>query len=80
MTITPEREAELLSKVPTGLLIDGVWRDASDGGTFDVQDPATGKVIATLASATSQDALAALDAAAGVQAEWALTAPRQRAE
>ncbi|WP_149958052.1 aldehyde dehydrogenase family protein, partial [Zafaria cholistanensis] len=80
MTITPEREAELLSKVPAGLLIDGVWRDASDGGTFDVQDPATGKVIATLASATSEDALAALDAAAGVQASWALSAPRVRAE
>jgi succinate-semialdehyde dehydrogenase/glutarate-semialdehyde dehydrogenase len=80
MTITPEREAELLASVPTGLLINGAWRDASDGGTFDVHDPATGQVLATLASATSEDALAALDAADAAQAGWARTAPRERAE
>ncbi|GAA4373867.1 NAD-dependent succinate-semialdehyde dehydrogenase [Paeniglutamicibacter cryotolerans] len=80
MTISPEREAALLASVPTGLLIDGQWRDASDGGTFDVHDPATGKLLATLASATSEDAMAALDAASAVQAKWALTAPRTRAE
>ena len=78
--ISPEREAALLASVPTGLLIDGQWRDASDGGTFDVHDPATGEVLATLASATSEDALAALDAADKVQASWARTAPRERAE
>ncbi|GHD09727.1 NAD-dependent succinate-semialdehyde dehydrogenase [Zhihengliuella salsuginis] len=78
MTITPEREAELLASVPTGLLIGGEWRDASDGATFDVHDPATGKVLATLASATSEDALAALDAADAAQAEWALTPARER--
>ena len=66
--ITPEREAALLASVPTGLLIGGQWRDASDGGTFDVHDPATGEVLATLASATSEDALAALDAADAAQA------------
>ncbi len=80
MTITPEREAELLASVPTGLLINGEWRDASDGGTFDVHDPATGKVLATLASATSEDAMAALDAADAAQAAWARTPARERAE
>ena len=40
--ISPEREAALLAAVPTGLLIGGQWRAASDGGTFDVHDPATG--------------------------------------
>ncbi|MFC9333187.1 NAD-dependent succinate-semialdehyde dehydrogenase [Arthrobacter sp. NPDC057009] len=75
-----ELESSLLASVPTGLLIGGQWRDASDGGTFDVEDPATGKVLATLASATSEDALSALDAADGVQAAWARTAPRERAE
>ena len=80
MADTAAREAELLAKVPTGLLINGEWRDASDGGTFDVIDPATGDVLATLASATSEDALAALDAADKVQASWARTAPRERAE
>ena len=78
--VTPEREAALVASVPTGLLIGGQWRDASDGGTFDVHDPATGEVLATLASATSEDAVAALDAADKVQASWARTAPRERAE
>ncbi|KAA0977529.1 NAD-dependent succinate-semialdehyde dehydrogenase [Paeniglutamicibacter gangotriensis] len=80
MTITHTRESELLASVPTGLLINGQWRDASDGGTFDVLDPATGQKLATLASATSEDAMAALDAADAVQKTWALTAPRERAE
>src|SRR5215216_1707183 len=78
--VSPKREASLLASVPTGLLIGGQWREASDGGTFDVHDPATGKVLATLASATSEDAVAALDAADKVQASWARTAPRVRAE
>jgi succinate-semialdehyde dehydrogenase/glutarate-semialdehyde dehydrogenase len=78
--ISPEREAALLALLPTGLLIGGKWVDASDGGTFQVHDPATGQVLATLASATSEDAIAALDAADAAQASWARTAPRARAE
>ncbi len=80
MTNTTGREAELLASVPTGLLINGEWRDSSDGKTLDVHDPATGKVLATIASGTSEDAVAALDAACAAQASWARTAPRVRAE
>src|SRR6476659_4411664 len=79
-TFTIDRETSLLATVPTGLLIGGQWREASDGGTFDVHDPATGSVLATLASATSDDAVAALDAADAAQSSWARTAPRERAE
>ncbi len=64
----------------TGLLIAGEWRDASDGGTFEVHNPATGEVICAVASATSEDAQAAMDAAAGAQEAWARTKPRDRAE
>ncbi|MEE9096547.1 aldehyde dehydrogenase family protein, partial [Pseudarthrobacter phenanthrenivorans] len=78
--VSADRESSLLASVPTGLLIDGEWVGASDGGTFDVHDPATGEVLATLASATSADAVAALDAADAAQASWARTAPRTRAE
>ena len=53
---------------------------ASDGGRFDVLDPATGDVIATVADGTVEDAIAAVDAADGRRAGWAATAPRQRAE
>ncbi|MFC7404613.1 NAD-dependent succinate-semialdehyde dehydrogenase [Georgenia alba] len=70
----------VLSTVPTGLLIGGQWRDASGGGTFEVLDPATGEVLTSVADATPEDGMAALDAAAAAQAEWAATAPRTRAE
>ena len=72
--------ASILAQVPTGLLINGEWRDSSDGATFDVENPATEEHLATLASATSEDALAALDAASAVQDEWARTSPRSRSE
>jgi succinate-semialdehyde dehydrogenase/glutarate-semialdehyde dehydrogenase len=80
MSFTAQDEARVLASVPKGLLIDGVWRDSSDGSTLDVTDPATGQVIATIASATAEDGLAALDAADRAQAAWAKTAPRYRAE
>ncbi len=75
-----ERVSALLAATPTGLLIDGVWREASDGGTFEVENPATGQVIATMASATRADAAAAMDAAANAQQSWARTPARERAE
>ncbi|MDQ6739248.1 MAG: NAD-dependent succinate-semialdehyde dehydrogenase [Actinomycetota bacterium] len=80
MTITVDREANLLASVPTGLLINGQWRQASGGKTLDVHDPDTGKVLASIADGTGEDALAALDAASAAQAGWARTAPRVRAE
>ncbi|WP_240630169.1 NAD-dependent succinate-semialdehyde dehydrogenase [Specibacter cremeus] len=80
MTITATREAELLASVPTGLLINGQWRDSSTGKTLDVHDPATGRVLASIADGGTEDALAALDAASAAQAGWARTAPRVRAE
>jgi succinate-semialdehyde dehydrogenase/glutarate-semialdehyde dehydrogenase len=66
--------------VPKGIYIDGKWKDASDGKTIDVIDPATGKVLATIADASAEDGMAAMDAADRAQAEWAKTAPRYRAE
>lgn len=71
---------QLLSDLPTGLLIDGQWRESSDGGTFGVENPATGEAIATLASATVHDAGAALDAACAAQEDWARTSARERSE
>ena len=42
-----DSEKSLLARVPTGLFIDGKWRDASDGRTIDVEDPSTGETLAT---------------------------------
>ncbi|WP_188521765.1 NAD-dependent succinate-semialdehyde dehydrogenase [Isoptericola cucumis] len=75
-----DRVSAVLSSVPTGLLIDGAWRDASDGGTFAVENPATEEVLAHVASGTADDARAAMDAAAGAQESWAATPARERAE
>ncbi|MEN0102444.1 MAG: NAD-dependent succinate-semialdehyde dehydrogenase [Curtobacterium sp.] len=71
---------DLLSRIPTGLFIDGMWQDASDGSTFAVHDPATGDVLVEVSSATAADGLRALDAADRARADWAATPPRQRAE
>ncbi|MEP7161816.1 MAG: NAD-dependent succinate-semialdehyde dehydrogenase [Dermatophilaceae bacterium] len=72
--------ADLLRDVPTQLLLDGGWRAGSDGGVFDVTNPATGESLAVVASATVDDAEAAVAAAARAQAGWAATAPRERGE
>src|SRR6201990_3079648 len=70
----------LLANVPTDLWIGGKWRKASDGGRFDVTDPATEKTIASVASATVDDAIAAVDAAQAAFEGWAGRQPRERAE
>ena len=57
------RYDNLLANVPTDLWIGGKWRKSSDGGRFDVLDPATETKIASVASATIEDAKAAVDAA-----------------
>ncbi|MBX3092844.1 MAG: aldehyde dehydrogenase family protein, partial [Cryobacterium sp.] len=72
------REATLLASVPDKLFIAGKWVAATGGGTLDVQDPATGAVIRTIADATAEDAQKAMDAAAETQDSWAATAPRER--
>jgi succinate-semialdehyde dehydrogenase/glutarate-semialdehyde dehydrogenase len=63
-----------------GLFIAGKWREANGGQRFDVLDPADGSVLTDVADGDVHDAVAALDAAVAVQAEWAATAPRERGE
>jgi succinate-semialdehyde dehydrogenase/glutarate-semialdehyde dehydrogenase len=70
----------LLANVPTDLWIGGKWRKASDNQRFDVIDPATEKKVASVASATVEDAIAAVDAASGAFAGWAARKPRERGE
>jgi succinate-semialdehyde dehydrogenase/glutarate-semialdehyde dehydrogenase len=65
---------------PTQLLLAGHWVDASDHLTFEVDDPATGEVIAEVANGSVEDGLAAVTAASEALPGWAATAPRQRAE
>jgi succinate-semialdehyde dehydrogenase/glutarate-semialdehyde dehydrogenase len=55
---------------PNQLFISGDWRDASDAATFEVVDPATERVVDRVASATSADVDAALNAALLGFEEW----------
>ena len=71
---------DILKGVPTQLYIGGQWRDASDGASFAVENPATGETLATVASGTVEDAIAAVDAAQAAFADWAGRSPRERGE
>ena len=64
----------------TDLYINGQWRPGAAGARFDVHNPATEDVIASVASAEIADADAALDAAQAAMADWAARTPRARSE
>ena len=64
----------------TDLYINGEWREGADKVRFDVLNPATEKVLASVASAEIADADAALDAAEAAMKDWAARTPRQRSE
>src|SRR5947207_5373504 len=73
-------EQQVVDSVPNQLYIGGEWRDGSEGGTIEVEDPATQEVLCEIADATEEDAVAALAAAHEKQKEWQHTAPRDRGE
>src|ERR1700749_336911 len=70
----------MLGVVETELFIGGKWVPASSGKRFDVRDPATGDVLATVADGTEADAIAGVDAAAAAGPAWAKPPPRVRGE
>lgn len=78
MTETAERA--VVDGVEKRLFIGGGWRDATGGGTLTVEDPSTAEPLAEVADATPDDAMAALGAAHGMQAEWRNYPPRERGE
>ena len=61
-----DSELKLLPDLSKALYIDGVWRASESGETFKVENPATGKVLAEVSSASAKDAKTALDAAVKV--------------
>ena len=75
-----EFSLDQIADLPLDLFVGGRTRAASDGGRFDVADPATGRVLTSVADGTVEDAIAAVDAADSAAAAWAATAPRARAE
>src|SRR5919112_1637616 len=77
---TQTSERTVIDNVKKQLFIGGEWRDAKEGGTLAVEDPATGESLCEVADAQPEDSLAALDAAVEAQADWAKHPPRQRGE
>ena len=73
-------EFTLLETLPSGLLIDGQWREGSDDARFAVHDPSTGEVLTHVTDAGPADGEAALTAAVAAQSGWAPTPPRERGE
>ncbi len=64
----------------TNLYIGGEWRESSDNQPIEVLDPSTGDAIASVASASAEDATAAVDAAYEAGARFAATTPQERSE
>lgn len=62
----------------TKLLIDGAWREAAEGRTIPVLDPATEEQIGTVAHATKPDLDAALAAAGKGFSTWSKTSAFER--
>ncbi|MDR1320917.1 MAG: aldehyde dehydrogenase family protein [Gracilibacteraceae bacterium] len=60
------------------LFIDGKWRDASDGKTFESYCPANGERLATCAEATKDDVDAAVAAAWKAWPAWKAVSPAER--
>ncbi len=78
--MTPSLPPTVAAHVPTEILVDGAWRPARSGRTFEVADPATTETLFDVADGGEQDALDALTAADAAFPAWRAVAPRQRAE
>ena len=72
--------ADLVANLGTGIHVDGRWQDAASGATFEVHNPATGELVATVADGGPDDAAAAIEAAGRTQASWGAVPARERAE
>ena len=62
----------------SALFVAGRWTAAPS--TFEVDDPATGAVIASVSNGTTAEAVAAVDAAHDAFDGWRRTPPRERSE
>lgn len=66
--------------IPTGLLIGESWRASTSGKRYEIEDPSTGEPFTSVADATVEDGIAAVDAAMSAAAAWAAQSPRSRSE
>jgi len=62
----------------TGAYVDGEWRGAASGETYEVTDPATGETLAAVPAMDETDTRAAIDAAAEAFPGWAARTAAER--
>jgi len=78
MGVGSEVISRVLNAVPNELLIGGKW--VATEQTLDVEDPSTGEVLTSVADASTEEGIAALDAAVEASEGWEQTDPRERGE
>src|SRR5881396_374409 len=62
------------------MIIAGEHRDASDGGTSEIRNPATGEIVDRVAAGTQEDVDRAIDVAEAAFKKWSAVPPPKRAE
>ncbi|MFM0413317.1 NADP-dependent succinate-semialdehyde dehydrogenase [Paraburkholderia aromaticivorans] len=67
------------SLLKTHAYIAGEWQGADDGATFEVKNPATGEVIATVPRMGTAETRRAIDTANAAWPAWRATTAKQRA-
>jgi succinate-semialdehyde dehydrogenase/glutarate-semialdehyde dehydrogenase len=59
--------------------VDGAWVDAADGNTIEVNNPATGEIIATVPSLSAEETRRAIEAADAAWPAWRQLTGKERA-
>src|SRR5271167_1437549 len=80
MTVTLDKNTEAFIATPRQLFINGQWRDAASGKTFETPDPATGETLARIAEGDSEDINRAVRAARAAfeGGPWGRMTPSER--
>ncbi|RUU60031.1 aldehyde dehydrogenase family protein, partial [Mesorhizobium sp. M2C.T.Ca.TU.002.02.1.1] len=76
-----EADAWLASRdFSKALFIDGTWKAAASGKTFDTSEPSSGKLLAKVSDAGAADIDAAVAAAAKALPKWSASSGYARAK
>ena len=68
----------LETKTGYELFIGGEWRPSASEKTFDVTNPATGRILASVPNGNREDTRMAVEAACAVQPAWGKTSAEER--
>src|SRR3954449_10930399 len=78
MHVTVENHDGLFRRIRTTPYVDGLWVDVGESGTIDVDDPATGEVVATVPAMSRGQVRDAIEAAHRALPAWRNRSGRDR--